>query len=164
MRTILSLLFCVLVVSGCASARKKKVPPPPPLEPMWSRFQRIKGDWLEAERGQLHESWMENGQFTLKGEGYTLDEAGNRRTNDHTRFMFASDSTIAMERRTISKNVATSARYKMIRDSAYVFGFKNNADAWPQQIIYELKLPDTLLITQSNGSGKVLTSKYLRYK
>jgi hypothetical protein len=156
--------FLCLLLSLWSCATKKAVTAPPiPEEPVWTRFQKIKGEWYDDKR-KLYETWKNDGQFTLKGELFAIDVAGNNRTQEHNRFMYATDTVITLERRVIFQNTATSSRLRMESAKGHVFTFQNTNQTWPQIISYEIKVPDTLIVTHSNGTGKTLTFNYLRAK
>jgi hypothetical protein len=161
MNRFLSSFIVILILMSCAATKKVKAPPPVPEEPVWTRFQTVKGEWYDEKR-KLYETWKNDGQFTLKGELFAIDVAGNNRTQEHNRFMYATDTVITLERRVIVQNMATSSRMRMASAKGHVFKFQNTMEAWPQYITYEVRMPDTLIVSHSNGRDKTLTFNYLR--
>jgi hypothetical protein len=129
-------------------------------EATWAAMQQFIGEWYD-ESQNVYELWESNGNYSLKGEGYQKDLAGNHQTSESLKLMWAPGVAMTYEATVMRDNMGTTTRFRMTQATKTVFTFENPAHDFPKMIKYTITSPTTMDATISAGA-KAMTFHFKR--
>ncbi len=135
---------------------------PQPEEITWKGLQRLLGEWYESSQN-TYEEWESNGNYSLNGEGYTKDVAGNHITEARFMLMWAPNISITYAATIMRNNMGRQTRFVLTHADANSYTFENEQHDFPKKIKYTIKSADAFETTLSAGQ-KSITYYYSRVK
>ena len=119
-----------------------------PADP-WTGLQRLIGDWHNSET-HLFESWNANGQFSMKGTGYTRDAAKNHQLKESLGLSLATDGSISYNAMVFDENRGRAVKFKMTGHEKNSYTFENPEHDYPTFIKYTFLSADAFDATIGN--------------
>lgn len=133
-----------------------------PEEVTWNGLQRLLGEWHETTQ-DIYEEWKVNGNYSLNGEEYQKDLAGNHITTSRYMLMWAPNVSITYAATVIKNNMGKQTRFVLTHADASSYTFENAQHDFPKKIKYTIKSADAVEATISGGD-KSMTYQYVRVK